>query len=161
MLPSIAAMRCQYAERRRFLPEVESIQVKKREPMNAIEVGQRLIALTTADKDAQALDELYADNVVSVEADGSDGTPDVFEGIAAVREKHEWWNSVATMHEVTAEGPYAAADDNQLAIKFGMDVTMLDPTTEEKARVHMTEIGIFTVEQGKIVREVYLPLVAP
>lgn len=128
--------------------------------MNAIEVGQRLIALTTADKDAQALDELYADNVVSVEADGSDGTPDVFEGIEAVREKHAWWNSVAAMHEVTAEGPYAAADDNQLAIKFCMDVTMMDPETEKPNRAQMTEMGIFTVENGKIVREVYLPLVA-
>ena len=122
--------------------------------MNAIEVGQRLIALTTADKDPQALDELYADNVVSIEADGSDGTPDIFEGIQAVRDKHAWWNSVATMHEVTAEGPYGAAADNQLAIKFGMDVTMQD-----QGRMQMTEIGIFTVENGKIVREVYLPLV--
>lgn len=122
--------------------------------MNAIEVGQRLIALTTTDNDAQALDELYADEVVSIEADGQDGTPDVFEGIAAVREKHAWWNGMTTMHEVTAEGPYAAAGDNQMAIKFGMDVTM-----EEQGRMQMVEMGIFTVEKGKIVREVYLPLV--
>lgn len=123
--------------------------------MNAIEVGQRLIALTTADKDAQALDELYADNIVSIEADGQEGTPDVFEGIAAVREKHAWWNGVATMHEVTAEGPYAAAGDEQMAIKFGMDVTM-----EGQGRTKMTEMGVFTVQNGKIVREVYLPLVS-
>ncbi len=122
--------------------------------MNAIEIGKRLIELTTSDNDAQALEELYADDVVSIEANvGEDAKSDVFNGLAAVREKHEWWNGVATMHETTAEGPFAGEGEDQFAVRFWMDVTM-----EEQGRVQMAEIGLYTVSDGKIVREIYLPL---
>lgn len=124
--------------------------------MNPIEVGQRLVELARADKDPQALDELYADNVVSVEANAAEGDgPGSWEGIAAVREKHAWWNSVATVHGITAEGPYAGSGDDHFVVKFCMDVTMAD-----QGRSEMTEVGMFTVANGKIVREVYLPLLS-
>lgn len=123
--------------------------------MNAIEVGKRLVELTRADNDAQALDELYADSVISVEAGTPDGEPGTWEGIAQVREKHAWWNSVATLHDTTAEGPYAGIGDNQFVVKFWMDVTMADA-----GRSQQTEVGVYTVENDKIVREVYLPLLA-
>jgi len=122
--------------------------------MNPIEIGQRLIELTTADNDAQALNELYAENVVSVEA-GSDegGEAQTWEGLAAVKEKHAWWNGVATLHSMTAEGPYAGFGDNHFVIKFWMDITM-----EGQERSQMTEVGLYEVADSKIVREVYLPL---
>ena len=123
--------------------------------MNAIEIGKRLVELTTSDRDPQALDELYADEVVSIEANADpDAEAQVFEGIEAVRGKHDWWNSVATMHDTTAEGPFAALNEDQFVVRFFMDVTM-----EGQARSQMTEVGLFTVANGKIVREVYLPLV--
>ena len=118
--------------------------------MNALQVGQRLVELTRADNDAQALDELYADSVVSVEA-GENGQ--IFDGIAAVREKHAWWNSVATIHDFKAEGPYAAADANQFVVRFETDLTMQD-----QPRAQMSEVGVFEVADGKIVRETYLAL---
>ncbi len=122
--------------------------------MNPMQVGQRLIELTTQDQDHIALDELYADNVVSVEAGNGDEEAQTWEGIDAVREKHAWWNGVATMHEVTAEGPYAGGGADQFVVKFGMDVTM-----EGQERAMMVEVGIYEVQDGKIVRETYLPLV--
>ena len=118
----------------------------------AIAVGVRLVELTRADRDAQALDELYADNVVSVESSTPGGEPDTWEGLAAVREKHDWWNNAATMHDTTAEGPYAGLGSDQFVVKFWMDVTMNDERSQQ------TEVGVFTVANGKIVKEVYLPL---
>ena len=123
--------------------------------MTPIEAGRRLVELTSAGNDAQALDELYATHVVSVEAGapGGDG-PQTFEGLDAVREKHAWWASVATMHDTAAEGPYAGDGDDHFVVKFRMDVTM-----EGQSRTQMSEVGLYTVEGGKIVHEVYLPLI--
>ncbi|NKC00322.1 MAG: nuclear transport factor 2 family protein [Pseudomonadales bacterium] len=122
--------------------------------MDTTAVGKRLVELTSAGKDPQALDELYADNIVSVEGGSDGGEAQTWEGIEAVREKHAWWDSAATTHETTAEGPYAGSGDDQFVVKFWMDVTM------EGSRNQMTEVGLFTVAEGKIVREVYLPLIA-
>ena len=120
--------------------------------MNATDVGKRLVELTSSGNDEQALQELYADNVVSIEAGGDGGEGQTWEGLAAVREKHAWWNNAATMHDTTAEGPYAGGGDDQFVVKFWMDVTM------EGERNQMTEVGVYQVADGKIVREVYLPL---
>jgi len=122
--------------------------------MNALEIGQRLVELARADKDEQALDELYADSIVSVEvANPGEGEGQSWEGIAAVKEKHAWWNSVATLHSLTVEGPYAGIGDDQFAVKFAMDITM-----EEQGRSTMAEVGVYRVANGKIVHEAYLPL---
>ncbi|MEQ9450710.1 MAG: nuclear transport factor 2 family protein [Pseudomonadales bacterium] len=126
---------------------------RKAMTMDTMTVANRLVELTTADNDAQALDELYAEDVVSIEAGTPEGEPQTFTGLAAVREKHAWWNSVATLHDTTAEGPYAGTGSDQFVVKFWMDVTMA-----EQGRSQMTEVGVFTVADGKIVREVYLPL---
>ena len=122
--------------------------------MSPTEVGQRLVELTTSDRDEQAIDELYDENVVSVEAANEAGEEaQTWQGVGAVREKHAWWNSVATMHEIRAEGPFAGGGDNHFVVRFWMDVTM-----EGQERSEMTEVGLFEVDGGKIVREVYLPL---
>jgi len=122
--------------------------------MNTLQIGHRLVELAKADKDAQAIEELYADSIVSVEvANPGEGEGQSWEGIEAVKEKHAWWNSVATLHRLTVEGPYAGIGDNQFAVKFVMDVTM-----EEQGRSTVSEIGVYKVADGKIVHESYLPL---
>ena len=124
--------------------------------MNPFEVGRRLVELTTSDRDAVALDELYHEDVVSIEtANEEDGEAQTWQGIAAVKEKHDWWNGVTTLHGMTAEGPFAGGGDSQFVVRYTMDITM-----EGQERTEMSEVGLFTVEGGKIVREVYLPLSA-
>ena len=122
--------------------------------MDARTLGLRLVELTTTDQDAKALDELYDDNVVSVEIMSDPAAePQRWEGIQAVREKHAWWESVATVHKVDVEGPFAGTGDDHFVVRFAMDVTM------DGERNRMTEVGLFTVANGKIVQEVYLGLV--
>jgi ketosteroid isomerase-like protein len=127
---------------------------KRDREMDARIVGLRLVELTTAGQDATALDELYADRVVSVEIMSDPAAePQRWEGIQAVREKHEWWENMATVHNVDAEGPFAGNGDDHFVVRFGMDVTI------DGQRNQMTEVGLFTVANGKIVKEVYLGLV--
>ena len=122
--------------------------------MDATEIGKRLVELTTSDRDEQAIEELYDQNIVSVEAaNGSDGEAQTWEGVDAVREKHAWWNGVTTLHSMKAEGPYSGAGDNHFVVKFWMDITM-----DGQDREQITEVGLFEVANGKITREVYLPL---
>ncbi|MEM7218310.1 MAG: nuclear transport factor 2 family protein [Pseudomonadota bacterium] len=120
--------------------------------MTPLEIGTRLIELTVADREAEALDELYAEGVVSIEGD-MDPESGRWDGIAAVREKHAWWAGAAMMHQVTAEGPFAGAHSDQFVVRFTMDVTLQD-----QPRATSTEVGVYTVADGKIVRELYLPL---
>ena len=122
--------------------------------MDARTVGLRLVELTTAGQDATALDELYADSVVSVEVMSDPvAEPQRWEGIRAVREKHEWWENVATVHQVDVEGPFAGNGDDHFVVRFDMDVTL------DGQRNQMAEVGLFTVADGKIVKELYLGLV--
>ena len=122
--------------------------------MDARTVGLRLVELTTAGQDATALDELYADSVVSVEVMSDPvAEPQRWEGIRAVREKHEWWENVATVHQVDVEGPFAGNGEDHFVVRFAMDVTL------DGQRNQMAEVGLFTVADGKIVKEVYLGLV--
>jgi hypothetical protein len=76
----------------------------------------------------------------------------VWEGIDAVREKHAWWDGVATVHSVEVDGPFAGSGSEVFVVGFTMDVTM------DGERNSMREVGVFTVDQGKIVKEVYLGL---
>ena len=60
---------------------------------------------------------------------------------------------MATVHNVYAEGPFAGNGDDHVVVRFGMDATI------DGQRTQMTEVGLFTVANGKIVKEVYLGLV--
>jgi hypothetical protein len=67
--------------------------------------------------------------------------------------KHEWWENAATVHQVDVEGPFAGNGDDHFVVRFAMDVTL------DGQRNQMAEVGLFTVADGKIVKEVYLGLV--
>ena len=59
---------------------------------------------------------------------------------------------VATVHSVEVDGPFAGSGSEVFVVGFTMDVTM------DGERNSMREVGVFTVDQGKIVKEVYLGL---
>lgn len=114
-----------------------------------IEIGNALVSLCREGKGELALDTLYDEGIVSVEAEGSDALPARMEGIAAVRGKNEWWVGNHEVHASTADGPYVGADPNRFAVAFEIDVT--PRATGE--RQTMREIGIYTVAGGRIVHE--------
>ena len=99
------------------------------------------------------LDELYADDVISIEILSDPAAePQRWLGLPAVREKHAWWANAATVHNIDVEGPFAGNGDDHFVVRFAMDVSV------EGRRNKMIEVGLFTVANSKIVREVYLAL---
>src|SRR2546428_7978432 len=73
---------------------------------SAFEVGQKLVALCQQGKEMDAMETLYAPNIVSIEASGGPNMPQRMEGIQAVRGKAQWWTENHTVHSRKAEGPW-------------------------------------------------------
>jgi ketosteroid isomerase-like protein len=71
-------------------------------------------------------------------------------GKAAVKAKGEWWASNHEVHVCEAEGPYVNGD--QFAVRFAIGFT---PKASGE-RMDLTEIGLYTVKDGKIVEERFL-----
>ena len=122
--------------------------------MSAIEIGARLVSLCNDGKSMEALDQLYAENIVSLEGQGSDEIPARLEGIEAIRGKSTWWYDNNEVHAMQATGPYCGHRDDQFVVKFELDTT--PKSTGERGQ--MEEVGIYTVKDGKIVQEEFLYL---
>jgi hypothetical protein len=73
--------------------------------------------------------------------------PAEMSGIDAIRGKHEWWEANNEVHSIEANGPFLAQD--QFAVQFIWDATF-KPTGQKQS---MTEMALYTVKDGKIVRE--------
>ena len=123
--------------------------------MSALEIDQKLIAAAAGGRQAEhdIVMEYYAEDVVSVEGQGSDEMPARFEGRDAVLGKHDWWFSNNDVHGTSAEGPFIGNREDQFVIRFALDLT---PNGGE--RLTMNEVGIFTLKDGRIAHEEYLYL---
>ncbi|MEO1366070.1 MAG: nuclear transport factor 2 family protein [Acidobacteriota bacterium] len=120
--------------------------------METLEIGKQLVALCRENKDSEVVDKYYDENIVSVEGASQGDVPARIEGVDAVRKKHEWWYEHHEVHSTTVEGPFCAEGDNRFIVHFGMDIT----TKATGDRMQMTEVGLYTVENGKIVEERFL-----
>lgn len=94
------------------------------------------------------LNEHYAPDCVSVEAEAGDGMDRVSEGLDAIRAKHAWWAETFEVHSVEITGPFVHAPD-KFALLFSIDVTH-KPSGE---RSQMQEVALYTVADDRIVRE--------
>ena len=90
----------------------------------------------------------YSPSVVSVEAADRQGMPRAAEGLDALKAKHDWWNSTMEMHGGEVNGPFLF-DPDRFAVRFTMDAT----NKQTGERMQGAEIGLYTVADGKIVRE--------
>ena len=113
--------------------------------MTTKEVAQKLVSHYNAGELDQ-ITELYDENVVSIEKDGS-GDHGHIQGLEARKQKTEQWQNMMETHNATASEPLVS--ENQFAVRFEFDCTQRD--TGE--RMQVDEIGIYHVRDGKIVRE--------
>ena len=114
----------------------------------ALEVGTRLVALCRQGKNIDAVNELYAADVVSVEAAGGPGFDRVATGRQAVLAKNTWWIDNHEVHEAGVKGPFPHGDD-RFAVLFSYDAT----AKGDRRRLQEEEVAVFHVVNGKIVRE--------
>jgi hypothetical protein len=78
--------------------------------------------------------------------------PAEMRGIDQVRGKTEWWEKNMEVHSGKVTGPFVARDT--FVVEFDVDVT--DKASNK--RIQMSEVGIYTVKDGKVAREEFLPL---
>jgi hypothetical protein len=119
--------------------------------MNTEQVGQKVVELVRKQAWHEALDTLYDKDIVSVEARTMDGSSPETRGIKGVREKVDWWLENMQVHSFQANGPFVAHD--RFVVQYAADVT----DKNSKARRQLSEVGVYTVKNGKIVREEFLP----
>lgn len=120
--------------------------------MNTEEVAKKLVDYCLKTEWMKAIDDLYAKDIVSVEAQAMENMPAEMRGIDQVRGKTEWWEKNMEVHSAKVTGPFVARDT--FVVQFDVDVT--DKTS--KKRMQMSEVGIYTVKDGKVAREEFLPL---
>src|SRR5438309_11255685 len=116
------------------------------------EVATKLVDYCRKGEWMKAVDDLYAKDVVSIEAHAMENMPAEMRGIDQVRGKTEWWEKNMEVHSAKVGGPFVARDT--FVVQFDVDVT--DKASNK--RMQMSEVGIYIVKEGKVAREEFLPL---
>ena len=114
-------------------------------------MANKVVELTRKQAWKEAIDSLYAQDIVSVESQGMEGGSPESRGLEAVRAKTDWWVNNMQVHTVKVSGPFVAHD--RFVVQYDIDVT----DNNSKQRMQLSEVGVYTVKDGKIVREEFLP----
>ncbi|MFI5136030.1 MAG: SnoaL-like domain-containing protein [Chitinophagales bacterium] len=118
----------------------------QKQSMSTQEVADRLVSLCRQGKVLEAGQELYADNIVSIEPENSP-MPAKLSGKPAVTGKgKQFAEMIEAQHAGKISDPLVAG--NHFTISWWMDVTM-----KGQGRTSMDEVIVYEVKDGKIVRE--------
>ncbi|HUB27197.1 MAG TPA: nuclear transport factor 2 family protein [Tepidisphaeraceae bacterium] len=117
---------------------------------SAHEIGKKLVELCNSGKSMEAMEQLYAKDIVSIEPHGGPEMPAKMQGIDKVRGKGEWWYKNHTIHEFKATGPYPHGD--RFIVLFHVDITPKAGPMAGK-RVTFQEAGLYMVKSGKVAQE--------
>jgi len=116
--------------------------------MDVKEIAQELVKGCRDGKAAENLDLLYSANAVSVESVAMSGDGRTASGLAAIKGKHDWWDSNMETTGGSVSDPMMHGDD-RFAVIF-------EASGKEKATgkpFSMKEVAVYHVADGKIVRE--------
>ncbi len=111
-----------------------------------MELGSKLVSLFNTGQIGEC-EKLWDRSIVSCEGMGV-GLE--WAGLAAVEAKNAEWNGKHTMLGGAAEGPFVGSTG--FAVKFRLHVKV----NETGAEMVMNEVGVYTVQNGKIVREEFM-----
>ena len=117
--------------------------------METLEVGTGLVSLCSQGRFEDAIDQYYSENIVSIEGMTYPGMEKRMEGLQAIKGKNQWWIENHEVHGMEAEGPFVSEDSSQFMVRFSMDVT----NKQSGERMQGQEVGLYTVENGKVTQE--------
>ncbi|MGB0896942.1 MAG: SnoaL-like domain-containing protein [Flavobacteriaceae bacterium] len=113
--------------------------------MTTQDIANRLVELCRQEKHPQAQEELYHNDIVSIE-DEKSGAP-ITKGMAAIRAKTVAWEvNVVAIHKAYVSDPIVTG--NYFVVSMENDITFKDI-----GRVDIKELCVYEVKEGKIVRE--------
>lgn len=124
-------------------------------PTATAAVADELVALCRAGHNMDAINTLYSPDIVSVESMGNEQMPREMKGIDAIRQKNKWWGENNEVHSSVVDGPFIGED--KFAVYYNYDVTF-KPTGQ---RTPMEEMALYTVKDGKVVREQFFYRTSP
>ena len=110
-------------------------------------IANELVSLCRQGRNDDAIDRFYSRDIVSIESVGTPEMPAEMKGIDAVKKKNDWWTENNEVHAVQVNGPFVG--DDQFAVQYTFDTTF-KPTGQ---RTQMSEMALYQVKDGKIVRE--------
>ncbi len=116
-------------------------------PSSTAAVARELVDLCRAGRNGDAIEKLYSEKIVSIEPVGGADMPAEMKGMAAVRGKHDWWTENMVVHSADVSEPFIG--DDGFAVYFNYDTTF----KPNGKRATMKEMAMYTVADGKIVRE--------
>ncbi len=112
-----------------------------------MEIGMDLVAKFNAGQTKEIEDLYWAPMIESIEGIGVGMG---WRGKESVYSKNAWWAADHVMHGGTAEGPYVGSTG--FAVRFRLDIE----TKSTGQREWMEEVGVYTVKDGKIIREEFM-----
>jgi len=115
--------------------------------MSVQDISKKLVAFCQAGQNLEAIDALYSDDIVSVEAGAPPAGDATTVGKAAVLGKSKWWRENHEIHSAKVEGPFP--NGQNFAAIFEYDITF-KPTGQ---RFNMREVAVYETAGDKIVRE--------
>ena len=119
---------------------------------DTLAIGKQLADMCNQGKNMDAINALYGDDIVSIEAvdSGSADMPQTMTGKDAVLGKNQWWCENHEVHSGKVTGPFPHGDKFILLMDY--DITpKCGPMSGQ--RMQMQEAGLYTVNDGKIVKE--------
>ena len=114
--------------------------------MNTLDLAKAFTDMCAKGELEAAGKKFWSDDVVSREPMTGDMAE--LKGRKAVEGKTQWWNANHEVHDLKVEGPYVHGD--QFVVRFKSDVT-----PKGQKRVHLDEVGLYTVRNNKIVEECF------
>lgn len=120
--------------------------------LSTMEIANTLVELCRQGKNDEAMKQLYADDIVSIEAGAPPGQSRESHGLEATMAKGQWWVENHDVHEAHVGGPWPNGD--QFIVTYRYDITF----KPENKRFTMEEAALYTIGNGKIVREEFFYL---
>jgi len=105
---------------------------------SALDAGKKLVELCRKGKEAEAVNTLYSQKIVSIEPQDSPGMPARQEGLAAIKAKGEWFEKNNEVHKREVEAPWPHGD--RFVVRFKYDVTSKAGPIAGK-RIPWTKLG--------------------
>lgn len=117
----------------------------------ATDIGTQLANLCREGRNIEAIETLYADDILSIEAKSAPGCEQRTEGKEAVLAKNHKFFEMNEIHGGETRGPLTG-HGNQFALIMSIDCTAKEGPMAGQ-RMQMEEVCLYTVEDGKIARE--------
>jgi hypothetical protein len=112
--------------------------------MNTQELAKAFTDMCAKGEFEAAGKKFWSDDIVSREPMTGDMAE--LKGRKAAEGKNQRWYANHEVHDLKVEGPYVHGD--QFVVGFKLDVT-----PKGQKRIHLDEVGLYTVRNGRIVEE--------